>query len=97
MPTQDAPSVSLGEGIYTDGGDRVGTIRGFDESGFYVTIKAGVDAPIPEEHSTGGEVGEMDLMWRCWQCGETGKIDEMPDHCPSCGASAEELYYWTED
>lgn len=37
-------------------------------------------------------------MWRCWQCGEMGRIEaSLPDECPDCGASKEELYYWIED
>jgi len=97
MPTQDTVSVAFGDGIYTEDGERIGTIRGFDDNGFYVTLRDGVDAPHPQSQSTTGQVGEINLMWRCWQCGETGRIDSMPDACPNCGARAEELYYWTED
>lgn len=97
VPQHDRVRLSLGEGIYTAEGNRVGTIRGFDDSGFYVSMRADVDAPVPSAHSTAGGAGEIDLMWRCWQCGETGRIDDIPDGCPSCGAGGEELYYWTED
>jgi hypothetical protein len=97
MATHDAPSVSLGDGIFTEDGSRIGTIRGFDDNGFYVTLRDGVDAPHPQSRSTTGQVGEINLMWRCWQCGETDEIEGMPDSCPSCGAPAEDLYYWTED
>jgi len=97
MATEQTPGVDLGDGIYTAEGARVGTIRGFDDQGFYVSLRDGVAAPTPSESSTGGGAGEFDLMWRCWQCGEMGQIEDIPDTCPSCGAGAEELYYWSED
>lgn len=97
MAQQDQVTLSLGEGVYTEDGTRVGTIRGFDNSGFYVSIQGDVEAPTPSSTVATHGTGEFDLMWRCWQCGETGRIDEMPDSCPNCGAGAEELYYWTED
>ena len=96
MGTQQRARLDLGDGIYTEDGTKVGTIRGFDDSGFYVAISPEIDAPTPEHRSTGG-AGEADLMWRCWQCGEMGRIIDIPDSCPSCGAGSEELYYWSED
>lgn len=89
-------TLTLNEPVYTEDGTKLGTIRGFDESGFYVTTSKGIGGPRPRHAST-GKLGEANLMWRCWQCGETGRIDEIPDRCPSCDAGREELYYWTED
>lgn len=37
-------------------------------------------------------------MWRCGECGEMGQLgDALPEECPGCLASKEELYYWEED
>lgn len=73
----------------------MGAIRGVDDSGFDVATDEHVSAPHPSRHGT--SVGEFDLAWRCWQCGEMGRIDDVPEHCPNCGASGEDLYYWTDD
>jgi hypothetical protein len=90
--------VTFGTGIYTEDGRELGTIRGFDEHGFYVSFREGLEALSSEHVKSGGAWGEAELMWRCWQCGEMGRIeDDLPENCVSCGAAREELYYWTED
>ena len=94
--SDDAVSVAFGTAVYNDDGDQLGTIRGFDEHGFYVTTDEGIQA-LSGEHLTAGAPGEAELMWRCWACGEMGDIEEMPDECPACGAPKEDLYYWQED
>lgn len=96
MATHEQRSLELGDTVYTEDGTELGTVRGFDDNGFYVSANVGIDAPMPE-HVVGAPTGESNVMWRCWQCGEMGKIDDIPDECPDCGAGAEELYYWTED
>ena len=88
--------VSFGTDVYDDEGNRLGSIRGFDEHGFYVTTDAGI-ASLSGEHLTAGPPGEGELMWRCWACGEMGDIEDLPDECPACGAPKEDIYYWTED
>lgn len=97
MSQQTESDVSLGAAIYNDDGTKLGTVRGFDESGFYVRLNPDADVDAVERLRSGQSYGEMNLMWRCWQCGEIGSIDSMPDECPSCEAGKEELYYWTED
>jgi rubrerythrin len=83
--------------VYTENGDKLGTIRGFDEDGFYVTVREGIEAMSIEHERAGHEFGEAELMWRCSNCGEMGDIEGMPDECPNCGAPKEDIYYWTED
>lgn len=97
MSQQTKSDVSLGSTVYNDDGTKLGTVRGFDESGFYVRLDPDVEAASVDRLRSGQSYGEMDLMWRCWQCGEMGQVEDMPDECPACGAGAEELYYWTED
>ncbi|WP_324759884.1 DUF7130 family rubredoxin-like protein [Haloarcula sp. GH36] len=92
----EADEVSFGQTVYDEDGTALGTIRGFDEHGFYVTADEGIEA-LSSEHITTGSAGEAELMWRCWKCGEMGQIDELPDSCPACGAAKEEIYYWQED
>ncbi|WP_136687873.1 DUF7130 family rubredoxin-like protein [Halorhabdus amylolytica] len=89
-------NVSFGTTVYDAKGNELGTIRGFDEHGFYVTTDEGI-AAMSGEHLASGLGGEAELMWRCWACGEMGDIEEIPETCPACGAPKEEIYYWQED
>ncbi len=83
--------------MYTESGEKLGTVRGFDEDGFYVTTREGIASLSVEHERAGHEFGEGELVWRCSECGAMGDIDELPDECPDCGAAREYLYYWTED
>ncbi|KTG07926.1 hypothetical protein AUR64_01440 [Haloprofundus marisrubri] len=90
--------LDLGEAVYDSDGTQLGTIRGFDEGGFYVTMREGMEALSVEHARVGQEFGEGYLMWRCTECGEMGSIDDgLPDECPNCSSPKEDLYYWTED
>ncbi|ADQ65770.1 hypothetical protein C499_11221 [Halogeometricum borinquense DSM 11551] len=88
---------SIGTTVYTEDGDELGTVRGFDEDGFFVTTREGIASLSIEHERAGHEFGEAELMWRCANCGEMDTLDELPDSCPGCNAPKEELYYWTED
>ena len=93
----DSENLAFGQTVYDDEGAELGTIRGFDEHGFYVTVQNGVEA-LSSEHVTTGAAAQAELMWRCWDCGAMGEIDDdIPDTCPDCSAPKEEIYYWTED
>lgn len=97
MSERTTTDVGLGQSVYGDEGTELGTVRGFDEHGFYVTVTDGVEA-LSAEHVTAGVAAEAELMWRCWECGAMGEIDDdIPDSCPDCGAPKEDIYYWTED
>jgi rubrerythrin len=90
--------VDIGETLYTGEGTPVGTVRGVQESGIFVTVRDGAEALSAEHARSGHAFGEAELMWRCMNCGEMGEIDEgLPDDCPNCGTGREELMYWTED
>nr|WP_200862281.1 hypothetical protein [Candidatus Halobonum tyrrellensis] len=98
MSDEEFEELDLGETVYDDDGNELGTIRGFDDAGFYVTMREGYEALSVEHARTGHEFGEGYLMWRCSECGEMGELDdELPEECPNCGAPKEDLYYWTED
>ena len=86
--------VAAGEAVYNESGDQIGTVRGFDEHGFYVSAGEGVETLADQPT---GSVSTDALMWRCWECGEMGQLAGMPAECPACGAPREELYYWQED
>lgn len=88
--------VSFGQPVYDDEGNELGSIRGFDEHGFYVTTEDGIEA-MSSEHLSTGPAGQAELMWRCWECGEMGDIEAIPESCPDCGAPKESIYYWQED
>ncbi|ACV12781.1 conserved hypothetical protein [Halorhabdus utahensis DSM 12940] len=88
--------VTFGTGVYDEAGNKLGTVRGFDEHGFYVSTDDGI-AALSSEHLASGIAGEAELMWRCWSCGEMGQIEQLPEECPSCGAPKEDIYYWEED
>ena len=96
-PPEDNPRVMAGEPIFDAQGRKLGTVRGFDEDGFYVTTLAGIESLSVEHERSGHDFGEAELMWRCSECGEMGDIERIPDSCPNCGAPREALYYWTED
>ncbi|ELY46326.1 DUF7130 family rubredoxin-like protein [Natronorubrum sulfidifaciens] len=94
----ERPRLGFGTDVYTENGDKIGQIRGFDEEGFYITLRDGFEGMSIEHVRSGHEFGEAHLMWRCLECGEMEPLDhDLPDTCPSCGAGREELYYWTED
>ena len=94
--TEERTDIDFGQTVYDDDGNPLGTVRGFDEHGFYVTTADGV-ATLSSEHITAGTTGQAELMWRCWGCGEMGDVAQVPDTCSSCGAPREDIYYWTED
>jgi rubrerythrin len=87
---------SFGQDVYDEDGEKLGTVRGFDEHGFYVTVGDGIEA-LSAEHVAAGSSGEATLVWRCWECGAVGDIAEVPEDCPDCGAPKEDIYYWQED
>ncbi|MCU4925893.1 hypothetical protein OB905_07835 [Halobacteria archaeon AArc-dxtr1] len=99
MATNNDPStLGFGTSVYTEDGTEVGHVRGFDEEGFYVTVREGVEGMSVHHVRSGKNLGEAELMWRCLDCGEMGDLrDDLPDTCPNCGAERESLYYWTED
>ncbi|WP_277542632.1 DUF7130 family rubredoxin-like protein [Haloarcula laminariae] len=95
--TADQEDLAFGMTVYDESGEELGTIRGFDKHGFYVSVEDSIQS-LTDDHRTTGAAGEAELMWRCWECGAMGEIDEdIPETCPDCGAPKEEIYYWTED
>lgn len=95
---RQAESLAVGETVYNAEGERVGSVRGREEGGFFVTTRGGMEELSIEHARSGHYFGEAHLMWRCMECGEMGELDEgLPDRCPSCGIEKEELMWWTED
>jgi len=94
----ESTRLSIGETLYNEDGQEVGTIQGMEENGVYVSTREGI-AGLSMEHARSGQTfGEAELMWRCTSCGEMGDIqDGLPEECPNCGAEKEDLMYWTED
>ncbi|MFB6254083.1 MAG: rubredoxin-like domain-containing protein [Halobacteriaceae archaeon] len=90
-------SITIGQPVYNADGDKIGTIRGFESDGFYVTTKNNVESLSVEHERSGHEFGEAELVWRCSNCGEMGEIENIPEVCPGCNGPREDLYYWTED
>ena len=99
--SEDELRVALGSEIFDADGRKLGIVRGFDEDGFFVTTRDGVDALSVEHARAGHEFGEAELMWRCTECGEMGDLQDytegLPAECPNCGAPREDIYYWIED
>ncbi|MFC6725113.1 rubredoxin-like domain-containing protein [Halobium palmae] len=95
-PRDGFEDLELGETVFDADGTELGSIRGFDDAGFYVRVREDVES-LHAESATSADLGRADLMWRCWDCGEMGRIRTLPEECPNCGAGKEELYYWTED
>ncbi|AWB28110.1 DUF7130 family rubredoxin-like protein [Halococcoides cellulosivorans] len=90
------PDVGFGQPVFDRDGNKLGTVRGFDDHGFHVSTDDGIQA-MSSEHIASGVAGEAQLMWRCYECGEMGQIDDVPEACPSCGAPRESIYYYTDD
>jgi hypothetical protein len=87
--------VSIGQPVYDEGGDRLGTVRGVDDDGFYVTASGSGALTLTDARDV---FGTAYVMWRCWECGEMSEIgSELPANCPNCNAPREDLYYWAED
>jgi rubrerythrin len=89
--------LTVGQRVYDADGTKLGTVRGFDEDGFFVTTREGIEALSVEHERAGHEFGGAELVWRCSQCGAIGELGDLPEECPDCGAPREDLYYWTED
>lgn len=89
--------LAVGQTVYDADGAKLGTVRGFDEDGFFVTTRGGIESLSIAHERAGHEFGEAELVWRCSQCGAVGELGELPDACPDCDAPREDLYYWTED
>ncbi|GAD51249.1 hypotheical protein [Halarchaeum acidiphilum MH1-52-1] len=89
--------MKIGTAVYDEDGNEIGTVRGFNSDGFFVTTRTGVASLSVEHEHTPHDLGEAELLWRCSDCGELGDIADIPDSCPECGAPREHLYYWTED
>lgn len=90
--------VDFGDTLYTEDGEPIGTVRGIEGGGVFVSTREGVEALSIEHARSGQSFGEAELMWRCTECGEMGDIEGgLPDECPNCGAEKEALMYWTED
>ena len=96
-PLENAP-VEPGERVFDEDGEPIGTVRGLQEGGIFVTTRSGAEE-LSEEHVRSGQSwGMAELMWRCTECGEMGEIDEdIPDKCPNCSTPRENIMYWTED
>jgi hypothetical protein len=58
--SDDPVRVGFGTTVYDDDGVALGTVRGFDEHGFYVTTEEGIEA-LSGEHLTAGAPGEAEL------------------------------------
>lgn len=95
--SEETPPIGLGQPVFDEDGNEIGTVRGITEDGVVVTNRTGMAALSIEHEHTPHDIGEAELLWRCSQCGELGHIEGMPDECPGCGARKEELYYWIED
>lgn len=95
---ETAESVAVGEEIYNGQGEFLGRVRGYEEGGFFVTTRDGMERLSIEHARSGHDFGEAHLMWRCMECGKMGEIDDgLPENCPNCGRSKEHLEYWKED
>ena len=94
----EGTQVTVGQALYTQAGEPVGTVRGLEEGGVFVSTRGGVEALSIEHARSGHERGEAELVWRCMPRGEVGHIRRtVPDSCPSCGGPREALRYLTED
>jgi hypothetical protein len=96
--TEKATALSFGQVLYDEAGRPVGSVRGMEAGGVFLTTRDGVESFSIEHARSGHSFGQAELMWRCLNCGEMGDIgDTLPETCPNCGGEREDLMYWTED
>lgn len=96
--TPDELDIGLGNAVFDDDGRKLGTIRGLEEDGFFVTFSEGMAELAGEHEKSFSGFGEAELMWRCTVCGEMGDIEAgLPDECPNCGSPKTDMEYWKED
>lgn len=96
--TTESAAVAFGETVFDADGQPLGTVRGLETGGFFVSNREGIESLSIEHSRAGHDFGEAELVWRCTVCGELGEIDEgVPGTCPGCGTERENLMYWTED
>lgn len=95
---EEPPAVTFGMTVQDSDGNELGQISGFEEGGFYVNLRDGLEGLSIEHVTSGHTIGEGELLWRCRSCGAIGPIEEnFPASCPDCHAPREELYYHIED
>jgi hypothetical protein len=93
-----ATSLSFGQTLYDESGHPIGSIRGIEEGGVFVTTRDGIESLSVQHARSGHTFGQAELMWRCTVCGEMGKIDRgFPETCPGCDTIREDIMYWIED
>lgn len=96
--TDDVAQLAFGQTLYDEAGRPVGTVRGMEKGGVFLSTRDGVEAMSVGHARSGHSFGEAELMWRCTNCGEMGEIEGgLPETCPHCGTEREDLMYWTED
>lgn len=85
-----------GQQLYDEAGREIGIIQAITDVGVKVNTHSDVDT-LSLRRAPSWNLGEGYLLWRCSECGELGDIDQIPDHCPSCGTSKEAIYAYLED
>jgi predicted RNA-binding Zn-ribbon protein involved in translation (DUF1610 family) len=95
--TESHTTVDVGTRVFDEDGTEIGTVRGITGDGFVVSTGQGIETLSVAHERSPPEVGEAELMWRCDACGEMGNIADLPETCPNCGASREQLYYYVDD
>jgi len=63
MDTGDT-TVDIGQAVFDDAGNELGSVRSITEYGFAVTAGEGIEA-LSIAHERPGEAGTAELMWRC--------------------------------
>lgn len=58
MSDTEERRLELGQPVFGEEGERLGTVRGFDEHGFYVTAKEGIEGLSGAHGRAGPEMGE---------------------------------------
>jgi Zn finger protein HypA/HybF involved in hydrogenase expression len=85
-----------GQRVYDEAGRVIGVIQAITDIGVEVNTDSDVET-LSLRQSPSVNLGEGYLVWRCSECGELGELNQIPDHCPSCGASKDTLYAYLED
>ena len=86
-------TVDVGQTVFDAEGTDLGTVRGTTDDGFLISTREGIESLLVEHDRSAPDAGEAELVWRCGDCEEMGDIADLPETCPNCGASRDEIYY----
>ena len=89
--------VSIGQELYNEAGQEVGTVIARSQSQCIVQTRDGAGKHDSPTVRSSRPIGEVELIWRCGDCGAVGAVGSFPERCPLCSAPPEHIHYVIDD